>query len=130
MDGGFAEEHDVPAGEVDVFVWRVEGRRVPCQCPVRSRVEIARRKRQARNRTHAVEHRRRQQTVNRFEFLRLPRQPTTDVDRVHSAVPRFGRGEDGAVESGGEQDGGRLDSHWRTNITGAVSYTHLTLPTS
>src|SRR5687767_5345589 len=54
MDGRLAEEHDVPAGEVDIFVRRVERRRVSGQGPVRGWVEIACGKGQARDRAYTV----------------------------------------------------------------------------
>ncbi len=106
VDAGLAEEDHVAAGQVDILVRRVESRRLAAQRPVRGRVEVADRERELRRRGHAAEGRTAHQSLERRAFLRFPRQPGADVDRVHVRRARLRCGEHRAVEACGEKDGG------------------------
>ena len=105
-----AEQDDVAAREIHVFVRRVIRRRPPFDRPVRRGVDVAHVDRQRRESSHVRRERaRREQLCDRHALGRFPREPDADVDRLHVAAGGLLRQKDRAVEAAGEENG---CGHW------------------
>src|SRR5262245_54689991 len=101
IDRCLREQDHVAACQVYVFVWRVERGRLPTQRPVRRRIEVANRECEMRERCQRGKRRRGEKSMERLEFLCLPRKAGADVDWLNVGTTSFRRREYRAVKSRG-----------------------------
>ena len=104
MNRGLAQEDEIAPGEVDILIRRIEGWRRAEQRPMTGRIQIRHCEIQVGERVHVPEFRRRKQTVHSGQFVLLPRETATDVNRVHERRARLVYRQHGAVEAGREED--------------------------